>query len=192
MQYLIKKNILRIFAAIILLSLTACATNQGASSAEKRQSIQQMKSEVLQDLYKVKPDVRSQISSAPGYAVFSNANINLILASFGGGYGVVHNNRTGQDTYMKMGEVGVGLGIGAKDFRVVFVFHSDDSLKRFVDDGWAFGAQADAAAKADDKGGAVGGEVTVDNITIYQLTETGLALQVTVKGTKYWKDGSLN
>ena len=84
------------------------------------------------------------------------------------------------------------MGIGAKDFRVVFVFHSDDSLKRFVDDGWAFGAQADAAAKADDKGGALGGEVTVDNITIYQLTETGLALQVTVKGTKYWKDGSLN
>ena len=58
--------------------------------------------------------------------------------------------------------------------------------------GWAFGAQADAAAKASDKGAAVGGEATVDNITIYQLTESGLALQATVKGTKYWKDNSLN
>ena len=30
------------------------------------------------------------------------------------------------------------------------------------------------------------------NMTIYQLTENGLALQATVKGTKYWKDGALN
>jgi hypothetical protein len=39
---------------------------------------------------------------------------------------------------------------------------------------------------------AVGGNITVDNMTIYQLTETRLALQVTVKGTKYWKDEKLN
>lgn len=186
------QHIVKLIAFLVLFSLTACVTTQGSSPSEKRQSIQQMKSGVLQDLYKVKPDVRSQIASAPGYAVFSNANINLVLASFGGGYGVVHNNRSGQDTYMKMGEVGVGLGLGAKDFRAIFVFHTAESLKRFVEDGWAFGAQADAAAKADDKGGAVGGEVTVDNITIYQLTETGLALQVTLKGTKYWKDANLN
>ncbi len=176
----------------LILSFSACATNQGSSPAEKKQSIQKMKSEVLQDLYKLKPDVRSQVSSAPGYAVFSNANINLLLASFGGGYGVVHNNQTGQDTYMKMGEVGLGLGLGAKDFRAIFVFHTAESLRRFVEDGWALGAQADVAAKADDKGAAASGELTVDNITIYQMTETGLALQATIKGTKYWKDKELN
>jgi lipid-binding SYLF domain-containing protein len=169
-----------------------CATTGDVSPAEERQSILAMKNEVLTDLYKVRPDVKSQIAAAPGYAVFSNANVNVILASFGGGYGVVRNNRSGKYTYMKMGEVGVGLGLGAKDFRLVFVFHSNDSMNRFVDTGWAFGAQADAAAKAEDKGAAVGGEITVDNMTIYQLTETGLALQATIKGTKYWKDGDLN
>ena len=91
-----------------------------------------------------------------------------------------------------MGEVGVGVGLGAKDFRLVFIFHTNDSMDRFVESGWAFGAQADAAAKAEDKGAAVGGEITIDNMTIYQLTETGLALQATVKGTKYWKDDELN
>jgi hypothetical protein len=65
-------------------------------------------------------------------------------------------------------------------------------MNRFVEQGWAFGGQADAAAKASDKGAAVGGELTVDNVTIYQLTEAGLALQATLKGTKYWKDDSLN
>jgi lipid-binding SYLF domain-containing protein len=151
-----------------------------------------MKNEVLSDLYKIRPDVKAQISRAPGYAVFSNVNINVILASFGGGHGVVKNNRTGKYTFMKMGEVGLGLGIGAKDFRAVFVFHNTTVMNRFVEQGWAFGAQADAAAKASEKGAAVGGEITVDNITIYQLTETGLALQATIKGTKYWKDDALN
>jgi lipid-binding SYLF domain-containing protein len=147
---------------------------------------------VLNDLYKVKPDVKAQINSAEGYAVFSNANINLVFASIGGGHGVVRDNKSGTNTFMKMGEAGVGLGIGAKDFRVIFVFHSRDALDQFVDTGWAFGVHADAAAKASEKGGAVGGEATFDNITVYQLTESGLALQATVKGTKFWQDSELN
>jgi len=177
---------------ILALVLSGCATTAGKSPKEQRQAILSMKNEVLSDLYKVKPDVKSQLSSAPGYAVFSNTNVNIILASFGGGYGVVKNNKTGKHTYMKMGEVGVGIGLGAKDFRLVFVFHNKDSMNQFVENGWAFGAQADAAAKASDKGAAVGGELTVDNMTIYQLTESGLALQATIKGTKFWKDEKLN
>ncbi len=177
---------------IILLSITGCATTGGNTKAEKRQAILKMKNDVLTDLYKIKPNVKSQIANAPGYAVFSNANVYLIFASFGGGHGVVKNNNTGKHTFMKMGEIGVGLGLGVKDFRGVFVFHNTEVMNRFVDQGWAFGGQADAAAKASDKGAAVGGEVTIDNITIYQLTEAGLALQATVKGTKYWKDDALN
>ena len=177
---------------ILALVISGCATTGGKTPDEKRQAILSMKNEVLSDLYKVKPDVKAQLASAPGYAVFSNTNVNIILASFGGGYGVVKNNKTAKHTYMNMGEVGIGLGIGAKDFRLVFVFHNKDSMNRFVESGWAFGAQADAAAKASDKGAAVGGEITVDNMTIYQMTESGLALQATIKGTKFWKDESLN
>lgn len=105
---------------------------------------------------------------------------------------MVRDARTGRDTYMKMGEAGLGLGLGVKDFRAVFVFDNQATMNRFVESGWEFGAHADAAAKARDKGGAVGGEVLVDGITVYQITENGLALQATIKGTKYWKDDELN
>lgn len=185
----------RISASILIilaLAIGGCATSGPKSTEEKRQAILTMKSEVLTELFKQKPDVKQQLINAPGYAVFSNANVNIIFASFGGGHGVVKNNKTGHYTYMKMGEVGIGLGLGVKDFRIVMIFHSAATMKHFIESGWAFGAQADAAAKASDKGGAIGGEVTADNITIYQLTETGLALQATVKGTKYWKDDKLN
>jgi len=185
------RNLAVIFM-IALLSITGCATTGGNTKSEKQAAILEMKNEVLSDLYKIKPDVKAQIAKAPGYAVFSNANVYLIFVSVGGGHGVVKNNRTGKYTYMKMGEVGVGLGLGVKDFRGVFVFHNTETMNRFIEEGWAFGGQADAAAKASDKGAAVGGEITIDNITIYQLTEAGLALQATVTGTKYWKDDSLN
>lgn len=178
-----------LFLAFGLL-LTACVS--GGSVEQKRAVVQDMKTQALNDLYKEKPDVRQQIQSAPGYAVFTNANVNLIFASFGGGYGLLHNSRTGKETYLKMGEVGIGLGIGVKDFRVVLVFHTDDAMQRFEDYGVAVGAQADAAAVASDQGASVGGELTLDNITVYQMTESGLALQATLKGTKYWPDSSLN
>tara|TARA_R110001583_G_scaffold65027_1_gene188034 strand:- start:816 stop:1388 length:573 start_codon:yes stop_codon:yes gene_type:complete len=187
-----KSLFLVFFSVFSLIVLGGCATTTDATVGQKRQAVQTMKDQVLTELFTLKPSVRSQINSAPGFAVFDNANVNLILASFGGGYGVVTDNQTGKQTYMKMAEVGLGLGAGVKDFRAVFVFHNEAVMSRFVDEGWAFGAQADAAAKAGDKGVAKSGEVTVDNITIYQLTESGLSLQATVKGTKYWKDDQLN
>jgi len=175
----------------IFSTLSGCASNK-ATIVEQRMAVLTMRDQVVSELFAIKPSVQSQIGQAAGYAVFDNANVNLLIAIFGGGYGVVKDNTTGQQTYMKMAEAGLGLGAGVKDFRAVFIFHNKDVLKRFVDQGWAFGAQADAAAKAGDKGAAIGGEVTVDNITIYQLTKSGLALQATVKGTKYWKDDNLN
>lgn len=181
-----------LFGLYLVLVLSGCATSGAHTTADKRQAILDMKQEVLAELYSSKPGVRTQVASAPGYAVFSNANVNLILASFSGGNGVVKDNRTGKNTYMKMGEAGIGLGLGVKDFRAVFVFHKRDTLQRFIDSGWEFGAHADAAAKANEKGGAVGGEILLDGVTIYQMTESGLALQATVKGTKYWKDAELN
>lgn len=183
--------------ALTLLSLaflTGCTATglNGGSPAERRQAILEMRSEVLNELYALRPDTRVQIGSAAGYAVFTNANVNVIFASFGAGAGVVHDNESGQDTYMRMGELGIGLGAGVKDFRAVFVFHSDDALRRFLDVGISVGGQADAAAKAGDLGVAASGEALADNITVYQLTQSGLALQATIKGTRYWKDGDLN
>lgn len=182
-----------VFFALVTLVSTGCTTlNPLASDQSKRQKILDMRNATLQDLYAIKPQVRSLIDSAPGYAVFSDANVNVIFASFTGGYGVLTETWTGQETYMRMGEAGIGLGFGLKDFRSVFIFHDEATMRRFLYDGWQFGAHADAAAIVNKQGEAVGGEVTLDNITIYQLVKNGLALQATVKGTKYWKDRTLN
>jgi lipid-binding SYLF domain-containing protein len=188
MRSKVLKSVLVMLSSLLL---GACMNN-GGTVAQQRQSVQNMRDSVLSELYRQKPDVRAQLSSAPGYAVFSNANVNLLFASIGGGYGILHDRGTGRDTYLRMGELGVGFGLGVKDFRAVLVFHTTDALRRFQDYGVSVGAGADAAAVASTQGGAVGGELNFDNITVYQFTESGLALQATLKGTRYWPDPALN
>lgn len=178
-------------AAMALCGLVA--TGQAATPGEERSEIQKMRRDTLAQLYKVHPAAQASIQKAAGYAVFSNVGINLILLSAAGGSGVAHDNRTGRDTYMKMVSGGIGFGLGVKDFRGIFVFSTADKLAQFINSGWEASAQADAAAKAGDKGGALAGAITVaPGVTLYQLTKNGLALQATIQGTKYFKDDDLN
>jgi len=185
------KNSLLLPLVVTLLNCTATGLGD-ASLQQRRQNVLNMHQEVLTELYALKPDTEVKVNRAAGYAVFTNANVNLVLASFGGGLGVVRDNETGMKTFMRMGEVGIGLGAGIKDFRAVFVFHGRTALERFLDVGVSIGGQADAVAKAGDLGAAVSGEAIVDNVTVYQLTQSGLALQATIKGTRYWRDPQLN
>jgi hypothetical protein len=98
-------------------------------------------------------------------------------------------------------------------------------MTQFVEKGWQFGGEADAAAKYQDTG--IAGQqsakanvsakegvhagmstdiaagvnkedkdraslATQGGMEIYEFTQSGVSLQATVAGTKYWKDGKLN
>ena len=180
-------------ALLAFFFLTGFLGPDGDNPDEQRQTIQTMKQDTLKDLYQYHPAAEKKVGNSVGYAVFSNTGINVLLLSTGNGWGVAHNNGTGKDTYMKMFSAGVGIGMGVKDFRGVFVFTTKDAFENFVEHGWQASAQADAAAKAGEKGGAADAAIDVaPGVELYQLTENGLALQATIQGTKYWKNDDLN
>ncbi|GAB3092599.1 hypothetical protein G8770_05505 [Aestuariicella hydrocarbonica] len=181
----------RIGSFILALILSATAT-AGTADIE-RQKVQKMRVQVLERLYQEEPGTRDDIRNAAGYAVFSNLGLSVVFVSAAGGNGVAHSNRTGKDTYMNMASAGVGLGLGIKDFRAVFVFHTPEAYQAFIEKGWDFSGQVDAAAKSSDRGTEASmAETAVPNVTIYQLTETGVTLQAMLQGTKYWADKKLN
>ena len=94
---------------------------------------------------------------------------------------------------MKMISLGAGLGVGVKDYRVIFVFENQKALDSFITSGWDGSAQADAAAKTSKSGGAYSGASSVaPGVWVYQITKKGLALQLTLQGTKYSKVDDLN
>lgn len=186
-------------AAAMVISTPAMgiAHKEKPTPDEERAEIQTMRDETLAQLYDEEPAARQQIQDAAGYAVFSNFGMNLFLVSTGNGKGVAHDNSSGGDTYMNMFSAGAGVGYGVKTFRGVFVFHSRSAYEQFVEQGWDFSGQADAAATTDadarTEAGAADSAVSLaDGVTVYQLTDKGLALQATLQGTRYWKDDKLN
>lgn len=169
----------------------------GADDAEKKEKaradIMKTAEETLSRLYKAQPGARAAVEKAAGYAVFSNFGVKIFLAGSGRGKGVAVNNVTKEKTFMKMVEVQAGLGLGIKKFRLVWVFENEKDLDAFINSGWELGGQTTAAAQASGQGAAFAGAMSVSpGIWLYQLTDEGLALELTAKGTKYYKDKELN
>jgi len=163
------------------------------SKEEQRAEVRKTSKKILSQLYRASPSAKGAVASAAGYAVFSNFGMKLFIAGGGVGSGVAVNNATKKEVFMKMVEVQAGLGFGIKKFRVVFVFETESAFNEFVNSGWEFGGQATAAASYDGKGGAYQGAVSVmPGVWVYQMTDDGLALELTGKGTKYYKNDELN
>jgi lipid-binding SYLF domain-containing protein len=193
------RQILLAAALVGLLALPARSglfSAKGDSTEEKCAAVRKERDAILEKLYKEKPEAKEKIQKAVGYGTFNNKNMNLFLLSTGHGYGVVVDAKSGKETFMAMGSLGGGVGLGAKDLSVVFIFKTADALNQFVEKGYQFGGEASATAKAGDKGGGAAKEGAADTsgnlFEIYQMTDTGAALQATVAGTKYWKDKDLN
>lgn len=182
-----------IISILIVALLSATAVSAGDDQEKKREKSRKMATQTLEELNRLQPTSKDAIRKAAGYAVFNNMGANLLLLSTARGAGIAINNASKRETFMKMISAGAGLGIGVKDYRVVFVFEKTDALNRFLDSGWSGSAQTDAAAKVGKSGAAYSGAVEVDpGVWVYQMTKNGLALQLTLQGTKYYKDGDLN
>jgi lipid-binding SYLF domain-containing protein len=178
---------------VFAMSLFIAAPAFAKTKEQKRAAVRKGAEQTLAKLYTVRPSAKATIKAAAGYATFSNFGMKILLAGGGKGQGMAFDNATKKVTYMKMLELQAGLGMGIKKFRTVFVFETKDALDHFVNSGWEFGGQATAAAKSDNKGGSYQGAVQVmPGVWMYQLTDKGLALELTGKGTKYYKDDELN
>lgn len=189
-------NVLTVFLTLafgIGIGLNGTALAKKPSKQQQRADIRSMAKKTITRLYKLQPAAKKNIESSAGYAVFSNFGMKIFFFGGGTGKGLVIDNKTKKETFMKMIEGQAGLGMGAKKFSQVWVFNSRKALYNFINSGWAFGGQGTAAAKSGSKGGAMAGAIAVDtDILLYQLTDNGLALELTAKGTKYYKDKDLN
>lgn len=182
---------------IVLISFTiflaGCFGPKGNDTDEKKAAVKTMQEDTMLELCRLHPGAEQEIRDAKGYAVFSNIGFNLLVLSTGSGWGIAHCNADGKETYMKMYSAGLGIGLGVKDFRGIFIFTTEQAFTDFVDNGWQAGGLADAAAKSGEKGGSVEAAFDMGNgINLYQITRNGLAFQATIQGTKFWKDKELN
>ena len=180
-------------ATPVLAGETKADKEKQAKADKERQEIRKTAKDILARLYKAQPSAKAAIEKAAGHAVFSNFGMKIFVAGSGTGKGVAVDNKTKKETFMKMVELQAGLGFGVKKFSLIWVFETPQTLSTFVNSGWELGGQTSVAAKAGETGASLQGAIPVSpGVWVYQLTDTGVALELTAKGTKYYKDDDLN
>lgn len=162
--------------------------NDKTTAAEKREKIDAMAKEALTTVTSGNESAKALFDKAYGYAVFDNLKLSFILAS-GRGRGVAVTKSDSAKTYMRMGTVGLNIGLGGQKYQVVMLFENKETFDKFTTKGWEADTQANAVAG---QKGANAEATFRDGMAIYQITEKGLMLQADISGTKYWKDKKLN
>ena len=191
-------RLIAIFLGTLLLQTSAFAQFSNPfgpqkTVAQQRQDILKKNEDILKQLYAVQPKAKELIEKSIGYATFSTFGMKILIAGGGTGSGVVMHKDGAKPVYMNMAEVQAGLGIGIKSFQNIFVFQTQTALNDFVNSGWTFGGQVTAAAKYENNGDAYQDATLVaPGVLMYQLTDSGLAAEITGKGTKYYKNTELN
>lgn len=139
---------------------------------EQRQAILKVRTQTLNQLYKLKPLARLEIEQSAGYGVFEINGLNAVLAETHG-RGAVWEKKSGKFVYMRLARADIGPGVSVSPYRQVLVFSDPRRLSQFM----AAGSPADASRDP--------------SIKVYKLNEKGVSTQADW-GARYFRDPDLN
>lgn len=179
---------------LTLCLLTGVTFAGGRDDVDKeRAEIEQLSQNALKNLYTQKPHARKLIDECYAYATLSNSSVKVLLFGSAHGRGLAVNHETGEKYYMRMKQVGAGLGIGAKEYELIFLITNEKAWKSFIAGETRFVGSASATAKDGGSGVSYDGATYVaEGVWMYQNTSKGLALEAFINGTKIYADKKLN
>jgi len=163
-----------------------------AEIIEKRTATIKMGETGLTAFYKQNPSAKKEIEAAPGYAVFSTTNVNVVLLVVARGEGILHDKRRKEPIFLRSIKTGEGLGAGYQDQYQIIVFKTTSAIDQFLltsIDGQRGGLDIDANFSAG-SGGTI--RSLNPNITFYTVGLSGYDLQANYGGTLYLVDEQLN
>lgn len=182
-------------ALTLVLALPACTTTgpSDASSQQmnKRQTIDAGVDLTLDRLYDDATGSRELVSKAKGVLIFPS----VIDAGFvlGGQYGEGSLRVNGHTVgYYSTATGSVGWQIGAQSRAIIFLFMTDEALRRFRStDGWSAGGDASVAVLKVGANGNVDTSTATGQVEAFVLTNTGLMAGASLEGTKVTRLNSL-
>ena len=163
------------------------------SVAEQRWKVDQLSAKTLEKLYAKYPHAHRVIGECYAYATLSNSSVEVLFVGSSHGRGIAYNNQTGEKVYLRMEGVSAGLGLGAKEYNLIFLINTPDAWENFIAGKTRFGASVEAVADDSVNGGEIeGADYAAPGVWIFQMTTKGLELDATFKGIKIYKDKKLN
>ena len=169
----------------VLLCMVTASTVFAASVAEQRAQINELHEKTLQRLYAKYPHAQRVINECYAYATLSNSGVKVLFVGEAHGRGIAINNQTGERVYLHMEELSAGLGLGAKEYDLIFLINTRDAWDKFISGDIKFGASAEASADDGMTGGTIeGADYVAPGVWAFQMTTKGLALEATLDGIK--------
>jgi hypothetical protein len=192
-------KLLQILSISFVVVLFGCqSTNQDGKPltpsqiAEKQTATIKMGESGLAAFFKQNPAAKKEIEAAPGYAVVSTTNVNVVLLVVARGEGVLYDKRRKEPVFLQSYKTGEGLGAGYQDQYQIIVFKTTSAIDQFLltsIDGQRGGLDVDANFSAG-SGGTI--RSFNPNITFYTVGLSGYDLQANYGGTLYLVDEQLN
>lgn len=184
----------KILCLVCVMMVLCAGTVMAKSVEEKRTETREKAEEVLAELYEQQPNARYEVENSSAYAVFFNTGIKIGILGSAHGRGIAINNETDEECFMNMKELSAGLGLGVKEYSLVFIFEDQDVWNHFTSGDWTCGGgSASAGATDGESGGGIEGAVKLaDGIWVYQMTTKGITLEASLNGTKFTRDKKLN
>lgn len=182
--------------ATVLLCMFTVTTAFAAkvSPEEQRKQVDELSVKTLNKLYSKRPDARRIIEEeCYAWATLSSTSIKGLILGSSHGRGIAYNNQTGERFYMRMKEISAGIGLGAKEYNLVFIIKNRDAWDNFISGKIRFASSAEATANDGVSGGSFeDASYVAPGVWVYQMTTKGLTLEATLKGMKVYKDRKLN
>jgi lipid-binding SYLF domain-containing protein len=170
-----------VFAAAVLLG--SCASGPRGTADEKRAYFRKLEDESLARLVKEQPATEQDLAKSVGYAVFEQKIVKIPMFGASRGAGVLVEKAKDRRIYMRLRELQLGAGWGARAQSVILIFDDPAKLSDLADGKWRAGYSAEAAAASGNVGGSgSAGSGTAGNkgFKSYVLAEAGASASVTV------------
>jgi lipid-binding SYLF domain-containing protein len=160
-----------------VLVISSCSSLTSTEQDQKRSELDAMAAVAITRLIEQDPSLKAKIDAAPGYGVGNMKLTKVPIVGGGGGEGVMIEKNTQNRYYFNITRADLGGGVGARGFKILFIFKTQEIVDAWKTGTWKSMAGAEASAGTASAEGAAGG----DGFSMHILSEAGASATATAR-----------
>ena len=163
----------------MLFVIAACSSMSASERETKRSQLDEMAATAIAGLIEQDATLQQKIENSLGYAVANMKVTKVPVVGAGGGEGVFVNKKTGKRLYFTVSRFDIGGGWGARSYKILLVFETQEMLDRLEGGVWEFQAGVEASAGTAAAEGSSG--ALTEGYTVHVLSDGGASATATAR-----------
>jgi lipid-binding SYLF domain-containing protein len=176
--WLVKMKVINTILVYLFL-VAACSSMSVTERETKRSQLDEMAATAIAGLVEQDAALQQKIDESLGYAVANMKVTKVPIVGAGGGEGVFVDNKTNKRTYFTVSRFDIGGGWGARSYKILLVFETQEMMDRLDNGTWEFQAGVEASAgtaAAEGSSGALN-----EGYTVHVLSDGGASATATAR-----------